>query len=80
MLLPFLKAHAAHTRKQNYSKYSDSYKHLSVKHRETLDSKSALFNGFFTLEKLSIFETLGIGQKTYMLNYPYLLYLKTFDT
>ena len=34
-------------------------KHLSVKHRETLDSESALFNGFFRLEKLSIFETLG---------------------
>ena len=34
-------------------------KHLSVKHRKTLDSESALFNGFFRLEKLSIFETLG---------------------
>ena len=30
------------------------------KHRETLNSKSALFNGFFRLEKLSIFETLGV--------------------
>ena len=34
-------------------------KHLSVKHRESLNAESALFNGFFRLEKLSIFETLG---------------------
>jgi hypothetical protein len=32
---------------------------ISSKHRKTLDSESALFNGFFRLEKLSIFETLG---------------------
>ena len=34
-------------------------KHLLVKHREILNVESALFNGFFRLGKLSIFETLG---------------------
>ena len=43
---------------QIYTRISN-VKHLLVKHRETLNVESALFNGFFRLEKLSIFETLG---------------------
>ena len=44
----------------------ECYRNLLVKHRETLNVESALFNRFFRLEKLSIFETLG--NEPFMLN------------